>query len=425
MANKLTQIFTLPDLRRKVLLTIVLLALTRVLAHIPLPGVDLGALANFFQKNQIFGLLNIFSGGAMQNFSLIMMGVGPYITASIIMQLLVVVIPSLEELSKEGEEGYHKINQYSRYLTVPLALLQSYGLLIILKGQGVFTTLSTFNLAITLIATTAGSILLMWIGEIIGESGIGNGISLIITLGIIAGMPAQIRNTAAVFNPDQLVNIIIFGAIGLIALAFIVIVTEGERQIPVYYARRVRGTQSVGGVETHLPLRVNTAGVIPIIFALSVMVFPGIVARFFSVARTAWIRHAALAVSNLFANNTFYATAYFFLVVIFTFFYTFVVFKPKDIAENLQKQGGFIAGIRPGNETKGYLSFVMNRITLAGALFLGIVAVLPFIAQKVTGVSTLVLGGTGILIIVSVILETMQQVNAALLVHTYGEYGNG
>lgn len=431
MLEALKKIFTLRDLRKRILYTILLLLLCRVLAHIPLPGVDIAKLKQFFASNQIFGLLDLFSGGTMSNFSIIMMGVGPYITSSIVMQLLVMVVPSLEALSKEGEWGRQRINYYTRLLTVPLALIEAFGMLQLLqKGAQIqiIQSLSIFNTASLLITITAGTILLMWLGELISESGIGNGISLIITLGIVSGLPNQVRNTltlilgGAVIDWGKMIGFAVFVALAIVAVALIVLVNEAQRNIPIAYARRIRGQRTYGGVETHLPLRVNMAGVIPIIFALSIMVFPGVIARFFSLAKSAWLSNAASFVERLFQQDLFYGIFYFILVVVFTYFYTYVIFHPKELAENLQKQGAFIPGIRPGPQTAAYLNTVTNRILVAGALFLGLVAVLPFIIQSITHITTLVLGGTGVLIVVSVVLETYRQIQSQLIMRTYEEY---
>jgi preprotein translocase subunit SecY len=418
----LKQIFTLKDLRKRILYAIALLVIVRILAHVPLPGVNIDELRNFFSRNQIFGLLNMFSGGSMQNFSIIMMGVGPYISASIIFQLLGMVIPSLEELQKEGESGQQKINYWTRILTVPLAVIESFGMLSLLKSQGIITSWTPFQLALMIFSITAGTILLMWIGELISENGIGNGVSLIITLGIIAGLPTQVRNTLAVLDTSKIISLIIYGIIAVGVIVLIVLVNEGQRQIPVSYARRIRGLKAYGGVDTHLPIRVNTAGVIPIIFAMSIMLFPGVAAKYFVQAKSLWLANAATFTSNLFTNNWFYGALYFLLVIGFTFFYTGIVLKPQQIAENLQKQGGFIPGVRPGTETQNYLSKVISRINLTGALFLGVIAVLPFIVQAATKINTLVVGGTGVLIMVSVIIETMRQIQAQLVMRQYEAY---
>ncbi|MCX6806932.1 MAG: preprotein translocase subunit SecY, partial [Candidatus Berkelbacteria bacterium] len=405
--------------------------LFRILAHIPLPGVDITKLKEFFASNQMFGLLDLFSGGTLSNFSIVMMGVGPYITSSIVIQLLTMVVPSLEALSKEGESGRERINYYTRILAVPLALVEAYGMLNLLqKGSQIqiIEQLNPFQIGIFLITITAGTMLLMWLGELISENGIGNGISLIITIGIISGFPNQINNTyrlifgGMIIDWTKALGLIIFLALAVATVAMIVLVNEGQRNIPVYYARRISGLKTYGGIETHLPMRVNMAGVIPIIFALSMMVFPGVIARFFSMARSPWVAHAATSVENLFKQDVFYGIFYFILVVAFTFFYTYVIFHPKELAENLQKQGAFIPGIRPGNQTADYLNKVSGRILIAGALFLGLIAVLPFIIQAVTKISTLVLGGTGLLIVVSVVLDTYRQIKSQLIMRTYEDY---
>ncbi len=424
--SKLAKIWQFKDLRNKILYAAGLLLLTRVVAHIPLPGVDLAQLRLFFEQNQIFGLLNMFSGGTMSNFSIVLMGVGPYITSSIVFQLLVMVVPRLEEMQKEGEAGRNKINQYTRIATIPFAVIQAYSMLVLLQNQGIIPGWTSFDLALMLISSAAGTILLMWLGELITEKGIGNGISLIITLGILSGFPSQIRNTWALMQGGDIGTIIgvaAFLVIFIVVIAAIVYITEGQRNIPVSYARQVSGNRSHGGVDSHLPLRVNTAGVIPIIFAMSVLIVPGVVGKYLENANTEWVRNAAVYTVDLFQNNqVFYGVIYFVLVFAFTFFYTNVVFKPDQVAENLQKQGGFIPGLRPGEETRLFLKKVISRITFFGGLFLGIVAVLPFIVQAITNIDTLVLGGTGLLILVSVVIETMKQIDAQLVMHTYDKY---
>lgn len=429
--DNLKKLFTLKDLRNRILYTIGILILIRIFAHIPLPGVDLENLREFFARNQIFGLLNMFSGGAMQNFSIIMMGVGPYITASIVMTLLPYVIPRLEALSKEGEYGQRKINQYTRLLTVPLAVFQAYAMINLLSrggvtGQQIITgDFTGFNLILALVTITAGTMLLMWLGEIISENGIGNGISLIITLGIIAGIPSQVRNTLSLIGGEggvdtsQLLSLGLFAIIAVIAVGIIVLITEGQRNIPVSYARRVRGSKMYGGIDTHLPLRVNQGGVIPIIFAMSIMLFPSSIAKYLENASAPWLASAAQGISTFFANNLYYGILYFILVFAFTYFYTGMVFNPSKISENLQKQGGFIPGVRPGSETQNYISKILGRINFAGGLFLGIVAILPFLVQSMTGITTLALGGTGILIVVSVVLETQRQIKSQLIMRSY------
>jgi len=423
--DTLGKIWRYKDIRNKLLVVLGLLVATRIIAHIPMPGVDLEQLRYFFQQNQIFGLLNLFSGGTISNFSVALMGVSPYITSSIVFQLLAMLVPKLEEMQKEGESGRNKINQYTRLLTVPLAITQGYGMLYLLRSQGIIPGWDFYQLIIMLISITAGSMILMWIGEIITNKGIGNGISMIITIGILSGLPSQIRNTASIISlgdVEKIISIIIFAIVAVLIIAAIVLVTEGQRNLPVSYAKRARGAGSFSAVNSFLPIKVNTAGVIPIIFAMSMMVVPGVAAKFFENASSAWVSGAATFIGDLFKNNIFYGISYFVLVVLFTYFYTYVVFKPDQISENLQKQGGFIPGIRPGNETTHYLGNIITRITLTSSVFLGLIAVLPFIIQALTNIETLVIGGTGILIVVSVIIETMNQLQAQLTMHTYDNY---
>lgn len=429
--ERLKKIFKLRDLRRRILFTLAILFLCRLLAHIPLPGVDIERLKQFFATNQIFGLLDLFSGGTMSNFSIILMGVGPYITASIVMQLLTMVVPSLEALSKEGEWGRQVINHWTRILTVPLAFIEGFGLLQFLQRGTQFKIVEEFTpseVIVFLITVTAGTILLMWLGELVSENGIGNGISLIITLGIVSGLPTQVRNTillitgGAVIDWGKLLGLIIFLALAFLSIAFIVLVNEAQRNIPIIYARRTQGLRTYGGIETHLPLRVNMAGVIPIIFALSILTFPSVIARLFTMAKSPWISKTAETIEHLFNNNLFYGSLYFILVVLFTFFYTYVIFHPKELAESLQKQNAFIPGVRPGAQTAIYLNWITNRILVGGSIFLGIIAILPFIVQAITQIKTIVLGGTGLLIMVSVILETSRAIEGQILMREYEKY---
>ena len=422
MLAKLQQVWKAKDVRNSILYVLALLIIFRIAAHIPIPGVNVEDLRDYFQSNQVLGMLNLFSGGAMQNFSVVMLGVGPYITASIIFQLLVMIVPKLEALSKEGEYGRQKINQYTRMLTVPLAAINGYGFLRILSSQTqgrLLADMTSFQLAATLVIITAGTVFLMWLGELISEKKIGNGVSLIIFAGIVAGLPQSIRNTIVAFDNTMVLNLIIFGIIALITIAAIVIMTEGTRNIPVSYARHVVGQKSVGGVNTHLPLRVNQAGVIPIIFAISMIIFPPMVAQFFLRSDIYWIASSSQWVIDIFQNQWFYGIIYFVMVVFFTYFYTSIIFKPEQISENLQKQGGFVPGIRPGSHTSQYLNFVMNRIIFAGAIFLGMIAVLPFIIGPATGIVTMSIGGTSLLITVSVAIETVKQIDAQLVMRDY------
>ncbi|TSA46563.1 preprotein translocase subunit SecY [bacterium] len=426
MFKKLIQIWRLKDLRNKILIVLLLLASTRILTAIPMPGVNRAGLAQFFNQNQLFGLLDIFSGGGLSNFSIAMMGVGPYITASIIIQLLAIIVPKLGELQKEGEQGRAKMNQYTRYLTVPLAALQAFGTIHLYTlgggktgGIQIFGVLTPADWLLILLTVTAGSMIMMWIGELITEFNIGNGISLIIFAGIVARLPQAIQKTVAIFDPSKLPMIIGFLAIALVVVTGVVVMTEATRNIPVSYAKRVRGNKLYGGVNTHLPIRVNTAGVIPIIFAISVLLLPGIVANFLVSAKTAAIAHFAKQITALFQNQTFYGVAYFLLVVLFTYFYTAVIFNPEEISDNIQKQGGFIPGLRPGRQTADFLYRVLNRVTLVGAVFLGLIAVLPFLMQIITSTQALTIGGTSLLIVVAVVIETVKQIDSQLVMRDY------
>ena len=424
MWRKLHQIWTTPDLRNSILLVLLALVVFRIGAHIPISGIDPTALKNFFSQNQFLGLLNIFSGGGLENFSVVMLGVGPYITASIIIQLLTMIVPRLEEISKDGEAGHRRINQYTRYLTVPLAILQAYGFIAILRGQAggkLIGQLDPWQLTISLLTVTAGTIFLMWLGELISEKKVGNGISLLIFAGIVAAIPQQLQQLIATFDMTQLFNVIAFVLVALITIIGVVVVTEAQRNIPVNYARMMRGPHSLGGSTSNLPLRLLQAGVIPIIFAISVIIFPSMIAQFFVRSQADWLVKAAEFTIQLFQNQIFYAVSYFVLVFGFTYFYTAVIFKPDQIAENLQKQGGFVPGIRPGASTTEYLGTTMNRIVLPGALFLSAIAVLPLAMQPLTGSQMLVIGGTSVLIVVQVVIETMRQINAQLVMSDYEE----
>lgn len=421
MIEKLKQIWKVKEIRGKILFVLGMLIIFRIISHIPVPGVDIESLKNLFSTNQFLGLLSIFSGGAMENFSVAMLGVAPYITASIIFQLLTMIIPKLEELQKEGEGGRAKINQYTRILTVPLATLQAYSMITFLKqsGQGIISEMSIFNLVTTVVTITAGTMFLMWIGELISEKHIGNGISLIIFAGIVARIPTMIQQALVNFSPSQIGLFIAFVVIAFVTIAAVVIITEGQRNIPVSYAKRIRGMRMYGGVDTHLPLRVNQAGVIPIIFAVSIILFPPMIAQFFVNSPVPWLAQLSNLVVSVFRNQLFYAVFYFTLVVVFTYFYTAVIFHPTQIAENLQKQGGFVPGIRPGRPTSDYLGYISNRIILGGALFLGLIAILPNIMQSFTKMQALVIGGTSLLIVVSVVIETFKQIESQLVMRDY------
>lgn len=420
MLNKIIQIWKAKDLRKDIIFVLSLLVVFRLAAHIPIPGVNLAALRDFFASNQILGLLNVFSGGVMENFSIVMMGVAPYITSSIIFQLLAMIIPKLEEMQKD-EMGRQKINMWTRWATVPLAAMQAYGMITLLRrsSQDVLAGISGFDFMTMIITITAGTIFLMWLGELITEKKIGNGISLLIFAGIVSSLPKAIQQAVVTYDPSQLFMLIGFAVIAVITIVGVVIITEGQRNVPVQYAKQIRGNRMYGGTSTHLPLRVNMAGVIPIIFAISVILFPPMIAQFFIHARTAWLVKAAEWTIEVFQGQLFYGILYFILVFAFTFFYTEVVFHPTQIAENLQKQGGFIPGIRPGRHTSEYLANTTHKIIFVGALFLGIIAILPLIMRAFTGVQSLAIGGTSLLIVVSVVIETVKQIESQLTMREY------
>jgi preprotein translocase subunit SecY len=410
--------FRAPDLRVKILFTLAMLLVFRFLAHVPLPGVDQTQLASILQSNQLLSLLDLFSGGGLARFSVVALGVNPYINASIIMTLLNQTIPPLERLSKEGEYGRNKINSYTRLLTVPLALLQGIGVCVFMQRSGVLPDFGPQNLGLAILATlTAGTIILMWLGELISERGIGNGISFIIFAGIVGRLPRTVQQTLEV--QTNYFALAVYVIIAVLVIAAIVFIQEGQRRVPVQYAKRVRGTRMYSGGATHIPLRVNSAGVIPIIFAISILLLPSQVAQYFTNSDTEWLRNVATGVVSAFQNTVLYNGAYFILVVAFTFFYTAFTFVPNDVADNIKRYGGFIPGIRPGRPTAEFLGRVVTRITIAGALFLGIVAVMPTLVGDLTGVQTLRLGGTSILIVVGVVVETMKQLEAQLLMRSY------
>src|SRR3989338_1389867 len=422
---KLKQLWQAHDLRKDILFALGIILVSRILAHIPIPGIDSSSLRTYIEGNQILGLLNIFTGGGLSNFSVVMLGLGPYITASIIFQLLTMVIPRIEELSKEGERGRQKINQWTRYLTVPLALIQAYATIVFLsQGQAgsanILGSLSTFELVSAMISVTVGTLFLMWLGELLSEKKIGNGISILIFAGIVSSLPQAVLQPWSDFQSGtgDITKIIIFAVISLITIAAVVYITEAQRNIPISYARQVLGSRIYGGSRTHLPLRINPVGMIPIIFAISIVIFPPFLARFFIGAQSPWLAGFAQRVIDLFNNQLFYGVSYFLLVVGFTYFYTAIVFQPTQIAENLQKQSGFIPGIRPGKETSHYLSKTMNRIVLAGALFLALVAILPVLIQQMGGFN-LVVGGASLLIVVGVVIEIVKQVDSQLTMRHY------
>lgn len=418
--QKLKIVFTDKYIRRKILFVLFILALFRLLAAIPIPGVDAFRLQGFLDSNQFLGLLNIFSGGGLSALSIVMMGVGPYITASIIMQLLTLMSPRLKSMyHEEGAEGKLRFSQYSRYLTVPLALIQAFALLSILYSQGVLEPLSTYEKAIAMIVVTAGSMLLVWLGELITERGIGNGVSVLIFAGIVAALPAAVSQLAFTYDPSQLLMYVGFLVVTVALIAGIIVITEAERLLPITHTKQARAGGSMAAQSSYLPLRINQAGVMPVIFALSVLMFPQLIANFFLNSSHAWLRSVSEGLTWFLAEQWLYAVVYFLLVFLFTYFYTAVTFDPESVATNLQKNGAFVPGIRPGLSTTEYVGKIVSRITFMGALFLGIVAVLPIIMQQVTGLATLAIGGTAVLIVVSVILDILKKVEGQVSMRQY------
>ncbi len=418
--SKLSHVFRDKSLRKRIFFVVLALVVFRLLTTIPIPGIDAVKLASLFANSQFFGLLNVFSGGGLANLSIVMLGVGPYITASIIMQLLTIMSPTMKAMyQEEGEAGRAKFAQYSRRLSLPLALIQAFSFIIIFQRQGIIPDLDMFALLLNVIVIAGGSMLLMWIGELITEFGLGNGTSLIIFAGIVASLPKALSGAVQSYDPSQLPLYVGLLALALFIIYAVVLVTEAERPIPVTYAKQVRGMKVYGGVSTYLPLRLNQAGVIPIIFALSLLLFPQMIFNFLSTSAhpvLTQISSLGLAFLN---NHWVYNSVYFVLVFAFTYFYTAVTFDPLMISENLQKSGAFVPGVRPGQSTAEYLSKIVTRITFVGAFFLGFVAVLPLILQSVSGITTLAIGGTGLLIVVSVVLDVVKKINAQLSMREY------
>ena len=418
--QKLKLIITDKSLRNRILFILAALVLFRILAAIPIPGVDVLRLEQFFSNNQFFGLLNIFSGGGLSNLSIVMLGVAPYITASIIMQLLTVMSARLKALyHEEGEAGRKKFIQYSRLLTVPLATLQGFGLLMLLSRQGIIENLTFFDQVVNIFVITAGSVLLMWIGELISEFGIGNGVSIIIFAGIVASLPTTLQQILFTFDVSQIPLYIGFVAVAVAIVAGVVFITEAERPIPITYAKRIRGQRIYGGISTYVPLRLNQAGVIPIIFALSILLFPQMIVNFLVGIENQIVSAVSSFLLGVLQNPVIYSGTYFVLVFFFTYFYTAVTFDPEAIATNLQKSGAFIPGVRPGRTTALYIAKILNRITFVGALFLGSIAVLPLIMQGVTNIAAFAIGGTALLIAVSVVLDLVKKIDAQVSMREY------
>ena len=417
---KLNLLWSDAVLRNRVIFVLAALVVFRVAATIPIPGVEREALTRVFENNQFLGLLNVFSGSGLSNLSIVMLGVGPYITGSIIMQLLTMMSPKLKALyHEEGDAGRKKFTQYSRLLTVPLALLQGFALLHLLANQGVLGELSAFSMFMNVLIVTAGSVALMWLGELISEFGVGNGVSLIIFAGIVASIPQVASQALASYVQSDIPMYIGFLLAAVAIVSGVIVMTEAERPIPITYAKRVRGGKLYGGVSTYLPLRLNQAGVIPIIFALSILLFPQLISGFLATSTNPILQQIAAIMKNIFEQGVVYSVVYFVLVFLFTFFYTAVTFDPEATATNLQKSGAFIPGVRPGNATAEYIAKILTRTTFVGAAFLAAVAVLPLAMQSITGNQMFAIGGTALLIVVSVVLDLIKKLDAQLSMREY------
>jgi preprotein translocase subunit SecY len=418
--TKIINLLRSKDLRKRVFIILILLGIFRLTANIPLPGVDIARIKNLLQANQYLGLLNIFTGNTLQNFSIALLGLGPYITAVIIMQLLTLVYPRLKEMYyEEGEIGRAKFNQYARILTVPLCILQAFGFLKFLEAQGILFFYSYFEIIRDVIIITCGTIFLMWIGELITEQKLANGISFLIFSGIVARGPVVFQQAIINFSIDKLNSYIFLIVIAILIVACIVFINEAERRIPLNFSKRVRGTKLYGGVSTYLPIKINQAGVIPIIFAISILLFPATFLQILSASGIELFKNLAQDINSFYQNRILFGLFYFVLVFGFTYFYTAITFEPNELATNLQKSGAFIPGIRPGKETAEFLSKTVNRITLFGGIFLGFIAILPYIVESITKLPFAGIGGTSILILVSVAIETLRQIDAELGARRY------
>ncbi len=423
ISDKIKLLFRDKELKRKLLFTLFIFLVFRVFAFLPVPAIDLVRLKTLFAQNQFLSLLDIFSGGTLVNFSVMALGLNPYINASIIVQLLTVVFPQLEQLAKEGEYGRHKINQYTRMITIPLTIVQSIGIYVLLKNQHIIGNLTPIQFFSFIFTLVAGTFILVWFGELISEFGLGNGISLLIFAGIVGRIPVLFGRTITTVNQELIVNFVVFAVLAILVVAAVVFINQAVRKIPVFYAKRIKGNKMYQAASNYLPLKLNQAGVIPIIFAVSFVLFPQLIGNFFQYSKVkplAGFAHFLVTAFN--PSGFFYNFFYFVLVVAFTFFYTIIVFNPQKISDEIQKHGGFIQGIRPGQATKQYLEKVLYKITTVGALFLGIIAILPAIISKITGINNLVVGGTGVLIIVSVILETFKTIEAQLVMRSYEKF---
>ncbi|MDD3662344.1 MAG: preprotein translocase subunit SecY [Candidatus Pacebacteria bacterium] len=418
--NKLKMLFTDKTLRNRILFILGAMVIFRLLSAIPIPGIDTLKLQSFVNNNQFLGVLNIFYGGGLSTLSILMLGVGPYITASIIMQLLTIMSPRLKAMYQEdGEIGRKKFTQLSRVLTVPLSIVQGLAFIVLLQRQGIMLDMSILNVFTSLSVIVAGSILIMWVGELISEFGIGNGVSFIIFAGIVASIPRQVSQFFFTFDTASIPLYILFLAVGIIIVAGVVVVSEAERPIPVTYAKQVRGEHVSGGTQTYLPIRINQAGVMPIIFAMSILLFPQLAGTFLAGMDSAFLKSISNGLLWFVENMWVYSIVYFIFVFLFTYFYTSVTFDPNQISTNLQKNGAFVPGIRPGEATREYISKILTRTTTMGAVFLGLIAVLPLAMKAITGISSFSIGGTTLLIVVAVVLDLIKKVDAQLSMREY------
>lgn len=419
----IANIFSTRELRNKILFTLAILLVFRILAHVPVPGVNVEQLKTLFTGNEFLSLLNIFSGGTLANFSVVAVGINPYITASIIFQLAAMVFPKLKEIQKDGEAGRERINQYTRLASVPLAVVQSVSVLALLSSQGLIQTNSPFALIAMIATLVAGAMILLWLGELVTQYGIGNGISMVLFAGIVSQLPTAVAQIASITTTQEIITLGISLIIFLIVIAFIVFMNEAIRKVSISYAKRIRGSRTYGGQSTHLPIKVNVTGVLPIIFAVSIMLAPSFVSRLMLGSGSAMLATYGQSLAIWFApTSPIYIITYFAIVFVFTFFSAIIFFNAEDISGELKKSGAFIPGIRPGAPTKKFLEFVVTRITLAGALFLGFIAILPSVAQTATGIQSLAIGGTSVLIVVSVVLETAKQVQSQLIGQNYEQF---
>lgn len=414
------KVLKFPEIRKKILFTVAVVAIFRLLAHIPVPGVDTSAIKGFLNSNVLFGFFDLFSGGGFSNFSIVTLGLGPYINASIIIQLLTMMIPSLEEMQKEGESGQERINMYTKFLTVPMALIQSYGIYFLLSKQRIINTLAPLDLVVLLLTFTAGALFLVWLGDLVTEHGVGNGVSLLIFVSIISGLPSSALVAVTGISSSNWHNSMLFAALSILVIMGVVLVDEGTRNVALEYGRRGERSQKV---TNYLPIKINQAGVIPIIFAISIVSIPAMVGGPFIASDNAHLRVIGEVLTNYFhSNSILYNILYFMLVIAFTFFYTFIQFNPEKIADDIKKRGGFVPGVRPGASTKEYLKKIVTRTTLAGSIFLGFIAILPFFLQVFLGMNNLSIGGTSLLIVVSVVLETVRKSESLMVSRSYEKF---